>query len=179
MKMMRFIGVGALALSLLACGTEDPADPGTEAGAFKEGNFQLTTHAVTDVCDAGLDLLFKPESDKPSDLANLTRLPTWSTDLKETYDIALQAPFDKMTVTVEADGEGAMKVVDAKQTAVVVDADQFGDCTADMNFNALITLVDDNNVSLTVTVGITNWTGDQCPKTDACEVKLTMKGVRK
>ena len=189
------LAVIALAsIAFAACG--DDGDNGTDTGPaattdtgggggvdFAAGTFQLTTHEVSDAClDGALDLLFMPNgSDKPYDLANTTEIPGRA-DLPKTYDIQLQAPFAAMTVTVEADG-GNMKIVGAQQEDVVVDANSYGDCTADMTINANIVVADKDNIDVTATISIAKFesAADQkcpTPKSEPCAVTLTMKGKR-
>ncbi len=176
------IGVAAFAL---ACGSDD--DGGGDDGAtgheghFMGGTFQLTTHAVDDGCDAGLDVLFMPNgTDAPYDLQNKTELPA-AADLPKTYKIALQEPFTDMEVTVEADGDN-MKIAGATQTGILVDKDNYPDCTADMTIDAAITIVDASNVDVNATVKISKFESptDNCiavGNAAPCTVTLTMKGA--
>lgn len=151
---------------------------------FTAGTFQLTTHAIVDGClDGGLDLLFMPNGTAaPYDLAHPTDFYAYG-DLPKTYDIQLQDPFRAMTVTVEQDGANRMKIENSTQTDVVVDAANYGDCSADMTVNAGIVIVDNDNLNVTATLSITGWasSGDTCPvfSSDPCTVTLTMTGARR
>ena len=199
---MRRILIGIAALGLVACSSDSSSSSdagsggttGTTATAtgttFAAGNFQLTTHAVDDKCiDGGLDLLFMPNGKtSPYDFANLTEFPAFSA-LPKTYQITLQAPFSAMTITLQADGAGKMKVQGAEQKAVVVDSNNYGDCKADMTVDSAITIDSNDAISMTATITITKWdqgTDQKCPKSPTggppptnCTVKLDIKGARK
>ena len=179
MSAMAMVGM-SLAFGCAADEAAATSDTSTAAATFAEGNFQLTTHVVSDKCvDGGLDLVFMPNGvDKPYDLTNLTQLPA-SSGLPKTYDIELQAPFQKLNVTVAADGAN-MKIEDAAQTGIKVDEAQWPNCVADMTVDAAITVIDNDNVTVNAKVTVNNWTGSDCPTADnGCVVTLDMKGVRK
>ena len=194
--------VGLLVFVAAGCGSDgggDGADTGTTPPAdtaaatdtggggtttFAEGIFQLTTYAIDDGClDGGLDLLFMPTgTGTPYDLAHTTQFFAYSA-LPKTYEIQLQDPFSAMNVTVQQDGTARMKIENSEQVDVVVDDANYGDCNADMTVNAAIVIVDADNLDVTATLSITDWTstGDTCPVVaggDPCMVTLTMKGVR-
>ena len=194
MRVLGILAAGALAFGLVSCGSDDTsttADTGGAGTAFTAGKFQLTTHAVTDQCLAGgLELLFMPDGkDKPyafkkkDGTAILTEVPA-ETGLPVTETIDMPEPFKPMEVKIEANGAKKMKVVGAKQLAVLVDSKNYGDCTADMVIDADITLDSANAIGMNATVTVSNWTSavdKKCPA-DApatpCTVKLDIKGAR-
>lgn len=200
MRVLGIISAGALALAIVSCGSDDPAattDTGGASTAFTAGQFQLTTHAVTDQClSGGLELLFMPDGKtspyafkKKDGSAILTEVPgeaaviaAAAAGVKETID--LPEPFKPMEVTIITDGAGKMKIVGAKQVGVTVDAKNMGDCTADMVIDADITLDSASAISMNATVSVSKWASaadNKCPSplpADPCTVKLDIKGAR-
>ena len=175
------------ALAIAACGGHDHDDHehgdstgATAATGFSAGTFQLYTIEVSDKClDGGLDLLFQPDGENTEyKLENTTEIPG-SADLPADLTVKLQDPFSDMAVKIEADGDN-MKVVGAVQEDVVIDADKYGDCNADMTVDLSITIMDDNNLTVAASLSVSDWQGDNCPEAqaDPCMVNLTMRGER-
>jgi len=184
-QVLSFGLISVSALAIAACGGSD--DGGTTEGGtteggevFQAGTFQLYTTEVSDKClDGGLDLLFQPDgANTEYMLANTTEFPS-TADLPADLNVKLQAPFSDMAATVEADGAN-MKIVGASQENVVIDADKYGDCNADMMIDADITIQDSANIVVAATLSISDWQGDNCPTalSDPCMVTLTMRGER-
>lgn len=150
---------------------------------FPAGTFQLTTFGVDDNClDGGLAILFQPDgAGTPYDLQYPTEFPAYDA-LPQTFTMQLQDPFTDMQVTLVAGGESLMTVTDSLQSDLVVDADNYGDCNVDMLIDAEIVIVDADNIDVTATIEVSNWTstGDTCPNvtSDPCTLVLDMKGVR-
>ncbi len=180
----------ALLLPLAGCDDSDGGAEGEGEFEFAAGTFQLSTLAVDDGCmDGGLQILFMPNgNDQAYDLAYPTEFPALS-DLPKSYTIRLQEPFSDLQVTLQKSGERGMSVQDAPQTAVLVDADNYGDCVADMAIDVDITVVDANNLNATAAIEIfeVGSAADQlCPQLlldngaggKRCTVTLTMTGRR-
>jgi len=193
-RILRALAATCVAVLVLgAAGCSDSDDGGGEGegeAEFTAGTFQLTTHAVDDGCmDGGLQILFMPGgTDQPYDLANATEFPAYA-ELPQQYTVALQEPFSELDVTLTAAGDKHMVVTDAPQTGVLVDADNYGDCTSDMLIDVDITIVDSDNLNATATIEVFNVASaaDQlCPATllaagsgdKRCTVTLTMTGLR-
>jgi hypothetical protein len=184
---MRALILG-LALMVAACsGSKDEGKTGQEADTsannfvFEGGEFQLEVQEVTDAClDGSLNLLFMPNgSDKPYALQNRTYIPA-TAELPKTYVMALAAPFTNMSITVETAGDYAMKVRDAKQSQVELGLPS-GQCTANLNFDADFTLISATEVTMAVTVTLSDFASadNLCPVVDSdpCSVTLDMSGA--
>ena len=193
-RIFRELAVCAVVLTLAGAGCGDSDDGGGGEGEgeaeFEAGTFQLTTHAVEDGCmDGGLQILFMPGgTDQPYDLANPTEFPAYAS-LPQSYTVQLQEPFSELAVTLNAAGPKRMVVSDAPQPGVLVDADNYGDCTSDMLIDVDITIVDADNLNATASIEVYNVASaaDQlCPASlldngsgdKRCSVTLTMTGRR-
>ena len=181
-----FIGwAGCCLLLTSACSSDVNTNGDVQESVFSGGLFELETYEVNDSClDGGLDLVFMPNgTNAPYVLAENNELPALD-ELPSNQTIKLQAPFDSMIVDITAGENGSMQIRDAAQLGVVVDESQWGQCTADMNINADITVVDDDNVIISATVQVEKWTDgsaapdDECPASDSCTVTLGMRGRR-
>lgn len=161
-------------IAAMACTTEGTDD-------FTGGNFVLTTIGVEDGCyDNALNTVFLPEGDgTTNDWANAVYLPGFD-ELPAEVDIDLQEPFQDLTVTFEAGGEDELVVSDALQTGVQLEEDS--DCTADLNANVSIVVLDADNVEGSVSLENSNITSatDDCPvfRADPCTITLDVTGAR-
>jgi hypothetical protein len=169
---------------LLSCGGGDDSETvGSDTAidfVFEGGDFQLFVKKVHDGClDGSLDLLFMPAGTaQPYALSSRTWIPAAS-QLPESYEIKLQAPFSDLPVTMESDGEYAMKIADAQLPQVELGLPG-GPCTADMSFSAVLALTSAGTIDMDTSVILSNFNSadELCPNlaSDPCTVGLEMYG---
>ncbi len=183
--------VGSLGLLATGCGGDDDGTDGTadsgDETSFTGGTFRLFVKAVDDKClDGALEVIFKPDASVDAyEIPHDQELPPRST-LPATFKVQLEPPFSEMDINLtDKDPAGAvLESADSTQTGVQVSEDN-PDCKADMSFDAIVTIQDDDNLAISVTVGISNAEADKCPAdfgaTDgnSCNVTLDMSAARK
>ncbi len=165
--------LGALAIGCPA------ADDDDDDGAFTAGSFGFATVGVTDACtDGALEVVYMPEgAGTPSDWQYPIELPAFE-DLPAMVDIQLQDPFNDMTVEISSPGDDQFAINGEENLGVDLDPDTYEDCIVDYNIDALLTLQDNDNLTGTVTLHTSNWTGDDCPATADCDVTLDVEASR-
>lgn len=171
------------AMALLACGDKDDT-AGFDFATFEGGTFQFTTTGVSDGCyDGSFEPIFMPDgADSPKDWATTTELPSW-TDLPASYSLSLPEPFLAMDVTIEADGDGVMKLSPTAQPgAVVLDEDNFPNCMVEITISADLTIVDADNIQGSATLETAGFEDDpdNCPvvQSDPCTISLDLTAAR-
>jgi len=181
-----------LSLVLPACSGDDGGSTdGTSDGAdgnevkdfvFVAGEMQLFVHSVEDDClDGSLQLVFMPNgTNEPYALQNKTYIPG-EAELPADLVIKLNDPFSNMPVTYQSAGAYTYEIRDAFQSQVELNLPS-GQCAADMNITADVTIDAPDAISLTASVSLTAFSSadDLCPEFDAdiCSVTLDMTGTR-
>jgi len=172
-----------VAVLVAACSASgDAADVSTE-GPFESGEFQLTVDRVEDACfDGGLSLLFMPNGTvEPYPLTHLTWIPGLS-DVPASYVVQLAAPFNDMSLLMEANGAGGLQARGAQQPGVLLGLPGSDDCTGDLVMDVDVAFVSVDQIIMTTRVTVQNLRSetDTCapPESDPCEVQLFMSGLR-
>ncbi|MFT5432410.1 MAG: hypothetical protein ACI9OJ_003109 [Myxococcota bacterium] len=163
--------------------TETTAAPDAGSSHFAGGEFQLQVERVDDGClDGSLAVVFMPNGTQSAyPLANPTWIPG-AEDVPTTYVMKLNAPFQDMSMTMEA-GQGDQFVVkDAPQNAVPLNLAAASDCVVDMVFDATVDLVSSDSIAMSVRVTMTDFRSESeacpAPSAPACAVTLDLTGTR-
>ena len=168
-----------LPLLLPACKGDDPADGGI--ADWGGGTFQVSTLAVRDACfDGALAALFMPQgADTPQVFEYDVYLPAYE-ELPLSYSIDLREPFVGMPLTMRA-GDGGALLGTGTIEAVLLNADVYGDCVADMDVAVTIAPQSSTTASGAADITIRDLRGDEgrCPVPDAdpCVVALTLSAT--
>lgn len=163
--------------STVIAGTSDPL-PADFAG----GVFQLHVQDVDDRClDGALEVLFMPGGgDGDYALINQTFIPG-AADLPNSYVLKLEAPFNDMSITMEASPSG-MEFTDAVQSDVRLSVPGTDDCTADITFVGAVRIDSADAIGLTVTATLSDLQSptETCPvlQTQPCDATLSLRGAR-
>ena len=179
MNALSHVTLGAILFT--ACSKDTGVDTANfSLSDFSGGTFQVTTIAVDDGCmDGAFDLIFMPEgSEKPSDWSTTTEFPAFE-NLPSTYEIALQAPFSSMEVTV-SESETGLSVGDAAQSGVELDADAWPGCMVDMSIEADLMVHSDEHMMGSAILTTSSFDEDNCPAVSAepCEIVLDLSVAR-
>ncbi len=164
---------------LVGCPAADDDDDAS--GEFEAGMFEFSTVGVTDGCIGGAaEALYMPDGPSvPVVWEDAIELPAFS-ELPKTYTIPLPDPFHDMEITIDSPGEDQFVMEGAENNDVYLDEDQYGDCLTDNDISAVLTLQDNDTITGTSTLSVTNVRGDNCPQFDAdpCEVVLDIEAAR-
>ncbi len=165
------------------CNLKDYADDVDTAApplSWAGGQFQMTSHGVTDQCaDGGFARLLMPEgADTPTDWQHLIEIPAWEDmGTRVTYNISLQDPFSEMAVSVvQGEVEGTIKMTGGSQDDIPLFDDD--SCFVNMSITATIQIVDDDNVGGQATFTFIDSTGMNCNFEPNCEMKLDFTGIK-
>ncbi len=169
------VASGAL---LVGCPSDDDDDA---SGDFEAGMFEFSTVGVTDGCIGGAaEALYMPDGPSvPVVWEDTIELPAFD-ELPKTYTIPLPDPFHDMQITIDSPGEDQFEMDGAENNDVLLDEDQYGDCMTDNDISALLTIQDNDSITGTSTLTVTNVRGDNCPQfeADPCDVVLDIEAVR-
>ena len=154
----------------------------TEGFDFATGEFTVTTNAVDDQCiDGGLNLLFMPRGeDEPWEWPHAVELYSPS-ELDATYSITLREPFGEMTVTATQVSSAQQELVAHPNPEVLLGAERFGDCVAELDGVVELNLLDSNSAEGVALLEFRDPRGDErCPADmpDTCNVSLSFDAQR-
>lgn len=174
-NLLILVVLGILGALVIGC----PAADDDDDGEFTAGSFAFLTVGVSDACvDGALEVVYMPEgAATPSAWGYPIELPAFE-DMPATVDIQLQDPFNDMTVEITSPGDDQFAINGEENLGVDLDPDTYDDCVVDYNIDALLTLSDNDNLTGTVSLHISNWAGDDCPASTDCDVTLDVEAAR-
>lgn len=190
--MTRYFAVGALVLSILACGTDDPkTDP--VAISWNGGEFTLTAHDAVDTClDGAGRLIAIPGVDngESREFTNPLAFPGSADNFPFQTQMTLVDPFTPVTVTFAKTGDSTfnwtpeatnkdvdMGVLDATWTGCTANFAFGGEWTAEKTGDGDVRFIGKGHFR----VSSTN-ENDACPvfaKAPPCNVSLDLIATRK
>lgn len=163
---------------LIGCPVDDDDDASAD---FEAGIFEFSTTGVSDGCMGGAaEALYMPDGPSvPVVWVDTIELPAFD-ELPKTYTIQLPDPFHDMEITIDSPGDDQFAMDGAENNDVYLDEDQYGDCMTDNDIAALLTVQDNDTITGTSTLTVTNVRGDNCPQfeSDPCDVVLDIEAVR-
>lgn len=187
MSLLYRSAVALICCSLLAlgCGSdEDENGTNQQTDGFSGGSFTVTVESVQDNCfDNAMNTVILPEG-VAVDLPEPVSLPALSA-LPASTDIAFSDPFQSADgVDLVASGDNGLQTAGAgvTQTDVDINSDTSQEaCLTQMTITAELIATDDDNLTGTGTLTISDATGDQCPVFQGdtpCEVITSLSAVR-
>ncbi len=168
---------------VVGCGDDDDNGNGNGDAEFSGGTFTVTVESVDDQCfDNAMNTVILPEG-VAVDLPEPVALPALDALPAET-DIAFSEPFQSTDdVPLEESGDQGLRVAGEgiEQTDVDIHTTSDDECLTQLNINAELIATDDDHLTGTGTLTISEADGEVCPvftNDPPCEVTTTLSGVR-
>lgn len=165
---------------VVACGDDDNDE---EEFEFSGGTFTVTVESVDDQCfDNAMNTVILPEG-VAVDLPEPVTLPAVDATPAET-DIAFSEPFQSTDdVPLEASGDQGLRVAGEgiEQTDVDIHTSGDDECLTQLHINAELIATDDDNLTGTGTLTISEAEGEVCPvftNNPPCDVTTTLSATR-
>ena len=162
-------------------GMLEPQGAPFDARDFSAGEFQLSVENVEDGClDGTLQLLFMPDGTAaPYALQNTTLFPSGS-ELPNTVTVQLESPFSNLSMEMSLGADNTFEVKAGRQENLLLGLAGTGECKASLDFDATITVLDANTLSLETAVQLEGFSHPDCPavQQNPCQVLLRMRGTR-